>query len=410
MTETIALRFESGTYQQFYRAIPVRMTDGIEIVSASMDGKVFPRGDGPDHIQISGSSNVRVTWHFAPTASSTHTFALTYDARGVARQEQDADVVAWRLLPTEHRYQIASSTALISLPAPPSTLPAIDARRVGDSAVDVEGRQVRIEANAIRGNGWLQAVIRLPRGSVIDAPPAWQRHEADVRVLSPVWATAAAIVIVLGIALLFFVRQQYDSPPRDFSGNQSWQMPPDTLPPVAAGSLLANGTPRMEHAMAALFTLADRGELRIDEQSRMLGQRQFGITRIRTGRTLAPYEQQLLAIIFGSADESGTVSLGKARNRIMRRFRQFRAALEPELQTAGLLDTDRRAMRLRFGWIAATSLIAAGLASIVFSFLVERFGPWPMLIPLALAHRRRRGPDQHGRTHAAVERRGPSCA
>jgi len=384
VTETIALRFESGTYQQFYRAIPVRMTDGVEIESASMDGNVFPRGDGPDHIQVSGSSSVRVTWHFAPTSGSTHTFELTYEARGVARQEQDADIVAWRMLPTEHRYQIASSTALISLPAPPSTPPAIDARRVGDSTADVDGRQVRIEANAIRGNGWLQAVIRLPRGSVVDAPPAWQRHETDINGLSSIWATAAAIVIVLGIALLFFVRQQYDPPAREFSANQRWQTPPDTLSPVVAGSLLANGTPRMEHAMAALFTLADRGELRIDEQSRMLGQRQFGIARIRTGRPLSPYEQQLLEIIFGSANESGAVSLGKARNRVMRRFRQFRAALEPELQSAGLIDTDRRVVRKRFGWIAATCLIAAGLASIVFSLFVERFGPWPMLIPLAL--------------------------
>ena len=385
VTETIALRFESGTFQQFYRAIPLRMTDGIEIVSASMDGEAFPKGDGPGHIQVSGSSSVRVTWHFAPTSGATHTFELTYDARGVARQEEDADVVVWTTLPTEHRYRIASSTTLINLPVPPSTRPALRTQRVGDSTVDADGGRVRIEGREIRGNGWLQAIIRLPRGSMIDSPPAWQGHQQEVNALSSIWISAALIVIVLGIALLFFVRQRYDSPARDFTATERWEMPPDTLSPAIAGSLLANGTPRLEQAMAAMFALADRGELRIDEQSRVLGQRQFGIARVRTGRPLAPYEQQLLDIVFGAANENGPVSLGKARNRLMRRFRLFRAALEPEMQTAGLLDTDRRAVRLRFGWIARTCLIAAGLGSIVASIFVARFGPWPMLIPLALA-------------------------
>jgi hypothetical protein len=32
------MRFVSGSFTQFYRAIPVRRTDGIEIVSVSMDG------------------------------------------------------------------------------------------------------------------------------------------------------------------------------------------------------------------------------------------------------------------------------------------------------------------------------------------------------------------------------------
>jgi uncharacterized protein (TIGR04222 family) len=384
VTETIAIRFESGAFQQFYRAIPVRRTDGVEVVSASMDGATLPRGTGPGQMEISGSSNVRVTWHFAPLSDSTHIFELTYVARGVARQDQDADVVEWRILPTEHNYRIASSTIELILPARPARVPSIETQRVGDSYVDIDGGHIRITATSIRNNGWLQAAARLPRGTLITSPPRWQRQQSEINRLSRVWVIAAAIVVLLGLGVLFFIRQQYDPPARDFATIQPIPVPPDVLPPVIAGTLVANGSARLEHAMAALFSLADRGELRIDEQSRMLGQRQFAITRTASQPRLTPYETTLLAIIFGTDDPHATVSLGKARNRLLRQFRKFKAALEPAMQAAGLLDPDRQRVRRRFMGFAISCLLAAGLASIGFALLIEPFGPWPMLISLAL--------------------------
>ena len=138
--------------------------------------------------------------------------------------------------------------------------------------------------------------------------------------------------------------------------------------------------------MAALFVLADRGALRIDEQPRALGLRDFTIVATPTGRPLAPYEERLLDIIFAGPDYgTRSVTLGKARNRLLRQFGKFKAALEPALMSAGLLDDDRRSVRKRFLTIAIVCLIAAGTLSIAFAFIVERFGAWPMMIPLALA-------------------------
>jgi Predicted membrane protein (DUF2207) N-terminal domain len=77
VTETITIRFETGSFSQFFRAMPRRLTDGIEIESASMDGTPMAIGSDPGHVQISGSSNTRVTWRFAVTAPATHTFAVT---------------------------------------------------------------------------------------------------------------------------------------------------------------------------------------------------------------------------------------------------------------------------------------------------------------------------------------------
>jgi hypothetical protein len=137
--------------------------------------------------------------------------------------------------------------------------------------------------------------------------------------------------------------------------------------------------------MAALFGVADRGVLRIDERSRAFGLRDFTIAEA-TERSLAPYEERLLEIVFaGAQDGTRSVTLGKARNRLVRQFGKFKAALEPAMVSAGLLDDDRRSVRTRFVAIAILCLIAAGMLSIAFAFIVERFGGWPMMIPLALA-------------------------
>src|SRR5215212_7204686 len=74
VVETITLRFDEGTFTQFHRVVPTRFTDWIEIVSATLDGQVLPTGEGAGHVQVARSSQVRITWTFAPVSNSSHTF------------------------------------------------------------------------------------------------------------------------------------------------------------------------------------------------------------------------------------------------------------------------------------------------------------------------------------------------
>ena len=230
-------------------------------------------------MQIRKSSRTRITWRFPEVSGSSHLFELTYIVRGAIRQTEDADVMAWRALPRQHAYRIASSTIDMALPGEPIAPPSLEVRRAGASSVAVEGTEVRIHARDIRANGWVEVWIRLPRGSLIDAPPRWQQHEVAIRQTAPIWAIVAAAVLVGGLLMLFGVRQGYDAPPRDGSATTAGPVLPDTLPPALAGALVTNGSRRLEHAMAALFSLADRGELTIEEQPRSCGQRNFVVTR-----------------------------------------------------------------------------------------------------------------------------------
>jgi hypothetical protein len=385
ITETVTLRFDDGTFTEFFRTIPARATDGIEIVSASMDGVVMPAGDGPGHVKISASSRVRVTWQFPPVSGGSRTFAVTYLVHGTVRQQRDGDLIGWRVLPSEHGYRIQASAAEIVLPVAPAAPPTIDARRVGESTIAIDGSRVRVEARNVRANGWFEIWVRLPGGSLIDAPPRWQQRQDAAREMAGAWALTAGVLFLAGLAILVGIRQRYDAPPGDLTPTAAWSMPPDPLSPSLAGALLSNGSANLEHAMAEIFALADRGELRIDERRASLGRRDFTITRTPSGRPLSALEGRALEIIFsGRYGREESVSLGTARSRLMRRLRQFRDVLKHEMHAEGLLDNDRQAVRGRFLRTAIGALIAAGALAIAFAPFANRFGGWPMLIPLAL--------------------------
>jgi len=393
VTETVVFRFNGGPFTQVYRQIPGRRTDGIEIVRASMDGVLTPEGEGPGHLDIDGSSRVRVKWRFAPVADSSHTFEVTYIARGVVRKEDSsdaegaevADLVNWLALPAEHAYRIASSTVDIYLPAVPIASPMLSVRRVERSEVGVAGTHVRITAHDVRKNGWVQIAIRLPRGSVIDAPPEWQRHAQDVVAGSRRWILAAAAVFAIGLVVLFWIRQGYDSPPRDAHVIAAGPGLPDSLPPAIAGALVTNGSARLEHAMAALFSLAQRGEIRIEEQAKSFGQRVFTITRMSSGRPVSDLEKALYDTIFESRKgRDSSVSLSTARSRLAGHSKAFNAAVAGELARAGLVDEGRREVRNRYGRIAVMALIVAGVAIAPAAFAIRSAGAWPFLIPAAI--------------------------
>src|SRR5918999_3585804 len=123
VTETIVFEFTEGTFREVFRTIPTRRTDGVEFVSASMDGQELAQGEGPGHVRVRSRNGLRVEWHFGPIPPGTHTFVLTYLARGVVRRSDAADLLEWQALPREHEYSIAASTVEIVAPEPPAARP-----------------------------------------------------------------------------------------------------------------------------------------------------------------------------------------------------------------------------------------------------------------------------------------------
>lgn len=387
VTETITFRFEDGTFTEVFREIPTRRTDGIEIVRAAVQGVTLPFGTERGTAEVRRRSNgVRVVWRFGPVEHTTREFMLTYRVRGAVRRTLATDELAWRATPGQHDYAIRSATIQFIAPVPPSAEPVVSARKAGTPRVSTEGREVRVVASGIGRNGWIEAALRFPAGVVIAAAPAWQQHAAEVAAASTMWMTIALAVFLAGFVLLLAWRQSYDRPPgaERWPGSQS-PLQPDDLPPAAAGVLAANGSVRLEHAMAVLFSLADRGEVEIREARRTLGRREFQLRRSNASAAMTEWERTLLDIVFKDASGAGsTVPLSQARSRLARHLRRFGAAVKDALRVSGFLDENRHALRRRYQK-AAIGLLIAGVAGFVAAAALSgEYGGWPILVPAAI--------------------------
>jgi uncharacterized protein (TIGR04222 family) len=249
---------------------------------------------------------------------------------------------------------------------------------------------VRINATDIRSDGWVEASMTFPRDAFASAPPLWQQHADRVAAGSTKWLIAAGLILGTGVILLVAWRQSYDAPRDDTrSGGDSLHHaePPADLSPALAGVLAANGSPSLEHGMASLFGLAERGEIEISERARgAFGQRSFIVTRRRRSQGLTPYEQAAIDTIFTLKGQPvDEVTLSAARSRLTRKFRVFSKALTAELMARGLLDPSRKALRARYNRAGAWLLVAAAVAVLPAGLLVDAHGPWTLLIPAALA-------------------------
>ena len=254
VTETIVFVFTDGTFREVFRTIPTRRTDGVEFVSASMDGTVLAQGDGAGQVEVRRRNGFRVTWHFAPVKESTHTFELTYIARGVAPQENQEERVAWMALPREHNYRIDASQVEFVLPVPPLRQPVVSAERVdGGLTVDQVDLTTTVLASNLRRNGRFTVSIPFARGSILDGPPAWQTLRAAQLEKMPLWLGAAGAILVICVMLLLALRQSDDRPPAEHGVEWTSLIPPEPIAPAIAGLLVTNGQLHLEHAMATIF-------------------------------------------------------------------------------------------------------------------------------------------------------------
>ena len=380
VTETVTFDFTSGTFTHVWRDIPTTRTDGIEIVSARMDGRPFPPGEGEGHITVSGRNRIRVEWRFAPTGPSAHTFELRYAARGVAYREGGQDVIRWQLLPQERRYTIAESRCTIAIPRGRADA-RIEQRRVEFAEKTPLPEGVEIVASGIDRNGWVLVDLRFAEGTLIAALPQWQQRKNYLASLAPRWLLAALAIFVCAIVLLVLSRQGYSTP--DVAGTETTtNVPPAALPAALAAVLAAKGRAYGYQGVATLLDLADRGVLKIHELSRTLGVRTYELSQVKGSHDLDDHEAEALNIAFAGGGEP--VSFSRARGRLARASRRFTAAVNADLAKRGLLDADRKAVRDRLTVMSIALLVGGALGCVAAAPFITSFEGWPFVLPIAL--------------------------
>lgn len=381
VAETITFDFQTGTFKRVWREIPAARTDGIVVMQALMDGRAVTTGEGAGHVKISGRNRLKVEWQFDPVGPSIHTFELRYRAKGVVFRDGDHDVVRWRLLPSDHKYPIASSRTTIAAAVAPAGPPALQTRRVGAASHDDADGEVAIVASDIRNNGWIIAEVRYPAGRLISSLPAWQQRHDQAAALASRWMAGAAALFVTGIVLLAARRQGYPRPSVSPDETTTTEVP-EPLPAALAAVLAGRGASAGYQSAATIFDLADRGVLTVRELPRSFGVRSYELSQVPGAHDLAEHEREALTIAFAGRQDS--VSVSKARGRLAGSSRRFAAAVNRDLSARGYLDPARKAVRDRLMTVSLVLLIGSAAACIPMAILIPRFEGWPFLLPLAL--------------------------
>jgi hypothetical protein len=379
VTESITFEFQSGTFTKVWRDLPSSRTDGIQILNAALDGDPITPGDGPGHFVVSGRGRTRVEWHFAETGPSVHRFDLHYLAHGVVYRDAQDDVLRWRALPAEHGYGIDASRLQFE-PAEARVTPP-QTRRVDSAVVHSSSEAVTIEASGIQSDGWIIAELRYPAGRLAAAQPAWRAREMHAEELAPKWGLAAALIFGAGLFLVAATRQGYPTTSGIPSETTATE-PPQPLPAAFASVLVTRGGPSGYQGIGTLLDLADRGVLTIRETRGRLGTRSYELSQVPGTHDLDTHESEVIVTAFGGAGDE--VSLSKARGRLARGARRFRAALNADLEQRGLLDPVRKAIRDRLTGVSFAIILAGILGMVAAAPLVAQYEAWPFLLPVAI--------------------------
>lgn len=410
VTETVVFRFEGGTFTQVSRVLPLRQTDGIEVLAAGLDEAAVGvgRDAGDRRLEVSRKDNrLRAVWRFPPLQGA-HTFSLTYRVRGLVQRGDDEDVLAWAALPRDYDYRIARSRVTLQWPRE---------ARLRLLTANGEPLQPGAEGAAVELGGLgrdRSVTLRATFDPGTAAPTAagWQQRAAFRRQVAPTWAGLAAALFAVATVLfwLFWARSPRPAG-REAFGPETVPYPPGEVPPAIAGALVAKGGGLSTlHLMGGVLDLARRGVLRIEEQPKgRWGSRTFVVRREggksaqgsqalmgaegpgRAGGAegphgpLRPHERVMLESLFvkkGRAEHE--VALSAVLTRLTRGSGPITRAVRQELTAAGLIDHDR--LRSRRRMITATLVVLfAGLASLLLPIpLADEHGGWPFLLPLAL--------------------------
>lgn len=371
--ESVQFEFQSGTFSKVSRDIQTSQTDGVEVLGASIDGLgVVPI--------VSQGTQVRVEWQFPATGSSTHTFTVHYRVRGLVYRELDRDVVHWRALPSEHTYRIDASRIVIHVPERDLDPPKAEAHRATlEYARAIPAGGIDIVAGPVQSNGWIVADVRVAPGRLASVQPRWRRHQDDAMRFAPRWAMAGGALFLAGLVAIVLARQGYEASSVRADETTATEAP-SSLPAAIAGTLAANGRYLPHLAAATLVDLADRGVLAIHELPRKFGARSFELAQVPGSYALDAHETRVLMLAFDGAGDP--VSMGRARGRLARGRRSFRAALKDDLTRRGLIDIARCDARDRTKAAGIAFLFVGMFGYLASAVFVADYGGWVFLVPL----------------------------
>lgn len=297
--ENIDYDFEESERRGIYRVIPTR---GINIA-----GDIRSLQNGTEAVQDINRGLNDVTIRLGDEdiyITGLNQYQIQYPVKGVIKKIKDRDELNWQVTGTEWEVPIERASAQIRLPQ--------DLRdQVGDklfcytgvsSSTEqnctitwIDNRTVNIIADTdlALGEG-LTVAIGFPLGTLTPAT-WWEQNEIRI------YRSIAAIVLILGSAILYLVWNKWARDPQIRKPIVRQYEAPKGLSPAGVIRLKTTYATPVEIS-ATIISLAQQGVLSITqlEEKKWFnkGSYQFDLKDIPLHKTLKPFEQKLIDILF----------------------------------------------------------------------------------------------------------------
>jgi uncharacterized protein (TIGR04222 family) len=378
VTETVEFHFSGDPFTYAFRDISTSNTDGITFLDASIDGASMPRGTQAGQVEVGAGEGLKVTWHFSPTSDAAHVFTVRYRAEGVIRKG-DSDSLVWRAVPEDHDYTINHST--ITVIYPPDVTPLEQPTLDWDHDARWEDGRLLLTASGLADDEDLILTAHFPLNSLTQSAPQWQAQQEQTNAATskalPFGIGAGIITLILG-ALGLFSYARANARELNTSSIIPTANPPSDVPSAIIGKL----TGQQHTFMGAIFDLAQRGVLEVQEEKGFWGSRKHVLVRKESMSALKPFEQGLMDALFKPGESQ--VNMNEVGSRLAMKNKPFDEALEQELIQRGWLDLERKQKKT---WLTAIGLTMIILACVV-GFLSVASGGFfissDMFIPVAM--------------------------
>jgi uncharacterized membrane protein len=428
--ETWDVQFPDEPFTFISREIPRKHLETISDWEIREGNQVYTPSEPSSDDKQAGTftvttteQSIKITWFFHPTANASRTFTLRYTIQGGLAIGDEHDQFRWQFIEPYRIYPIQAAHVVVHLPADfdvedldVSTYRYLD---LPEEANIEDGQTVVFAAESFRpGDEW-ELRVGFPHGVVPAEPPAWQQAEAArqqeeaalraeietrTRQYNQVSVGAAGIVLIGSLAALAVVWGRYVRRPAPTHGAGHQPMPPDTLSPLLAGTLL-DGRVEMRHIAAALVDLAQRGYVRIgvhkhpqeEEPGLVLELLEPSAAATGSGEKgksatdLAPYETTLLQAIFGAqaanAGQMGPVVRDSVslHGRVLRRMVVLKNDIYAVLNQQGYIIENPESLRSRYTTIGLIVLVVGTiLAELGASIGASFHAPLAFLVLAAL--------------------------
>ena len=382
VNETIRFRFSERTFEEVNREIPIGRTDGVIDVRALQDGQVVPEGRGAGTVRIEARRTLRVRWRFEDVTDVSRDFTLAYRAMGVLSLANGRATLEWAVVPEKRRYVIEH--ARIELRVPPGSRSIGGPEMVATGwtwSQPAAGIWVAEKANVAIGE---TAILReqFEADSLAVAPPQWQADQDRARQFAPAFVIGAIVIIVMGVGVLLMMRVRNSRPPidaRTILPAERIELPAGLATALRGGRLQLMPTQQA----ATVFDLAARGIVELHQTS----DKKFDVvlpSDHAVRQRLRPHETVVFDALWLTAKQ-GRVDLKAGQTAVVKRFSDYKKALNEELRASGWLDADRVATERGLILAGLVALAIGVVGTVVLAAGFPWMGETALLVPAAVA-------------------------